>query len=199
MSTGLFPHTHVKVDAHLHKIANVEDHPDGPRHTHRIYLGCGMTIDTDFGGQRHAAAAAEQRAVAVKAKAKRMGEVEYHEAIRAASVLDASALRHHADHADPAGRWSKSDKAIATCARCSAVEAGAPAHVIDHGHNAPSTVHADIPTGVRCPLCDSMVLKRHPSKGNDGYACAGQGHELEAAELFEHARNGLQTLMELTK
>lgn len=131
----------------------------------------------------------------MEAKGRRYGEVEHDEALRAASHLDASSLRHHADHADPKGRWRQGGSA--TCLRCSAVESGSPPLIVDHGHNAPTTVHADIPTGIRCPQCDSTVLKRHPTKALQGFACSGQGHEFTEAELLAHMKKGLETLLSL--
>lgn len=191
----VFPHTHVQVDGLLHLIHTVEDHPDGPRHSHRAHLGCGLTVDTDFGGEKHARQAGEQRARAAEAKGRRYGEVEHAQALEAAAHLDASSLRHHADHADPKGRWRQGGSA--TCLRCSAVESGSLPLIVDHGHNAPTTVHADIPTGIRCPQCDSTVLKRHHSKPTQGFACSGQGHEFTEAELLAHMKKGLETLLSL--
>jgi hypothetical protein len=37
--------SHVYVDGKLHKIARIDEHDDGPRHSHRVWLGCGLSID----------------------------------------------------------------------------------------------------------------------------------------------------------
>lgn len=189
-----FPHTHVVVDGKVHKIARVEEHSDGPGHTHRVHLGCGITVDTDLNGSRNAARAEEHRARANAA----VGRGHDHEGHAESGHATAAARRarvHLDDHA-PGGRWRRHDGKAADCSTCASVEAGAPAVSHARGHTPPTTVEADRFTGVRCPLCTGEIRKRR----SDGVlACTGSGHEFTAADLLARTGEALSNLIELTK
>lgn len=198
-----WPHTHVQIDGRLHRIASVEIHADGPKHSHRVHLGCGVTIDTDFAGQKHSALAAQKRAEA-RAPGQEHAQAELLEHARA---LDTGAIRHHADHADPEGRWRRLSTDIeggsfADCPRCAEHEAGKPAHVIPRGHTAPSVVEGDQPTGIRCDQCDSLIYRRRRLRSPDApvvFACSGLGHEFQPADLVAMVRRHVESVAEFLK
>lgn len=185
-----FPHTHVQVDGRIHLVVSVEAHDDGPRHTHRVHLGCGLTVDADVGGRRHEHAADEHRSKA-KDAGRRGAEAE--KAIAEAHARSASvgARRHSEDR-----RWKKLDGTGADCPRCAEVEAGAAHEPQNLGHTAPRTVEADRATGIRCPSCSGEIRKR---RSNGSFACTGGGHEFEAAELLALTQQSMLNLIELTK
>jgi hypothetical protein len=189
-----FPHTHIEIDGKTHKIVTTEAHDLGPGHTHRVHLGCGLTVDTDLHGARHAAKAAAHRARALTARDRGQGH-ERDTETAFASVAAARAKAHQDDHA-PGGRWRRHEGAAADCAVCASVEAGAPAVTQDPGHAPASTVEADQFTGVRCPSCTGEIRKRR----RDGvFACTGSGHEFSAQELLSRTGDALGNLIELTK
>lgn len=189
-----FPHTHVRVDAITHKISRVEAHGDGPGHTHRVHLGCGLTIDTDLGGVLHAAKAAGHRERAVVARDQGHDHVRVDEERRAANASLLSD-KHALDHA-PGGRWSRIDSPAADCPGCSRVEAGAAPASPPPGHAPPSTVLADEFTGVRCPSCAGEIRRR---RRDGAFACTGSGHEFSAADLLARTGQALSNLIELAK
>lgn len=185
-----FPHTHVEVDGHLHVITLVEAHAEGPRHTHRVHLGCGATIDVDRGGARHMTAATEHR-VAARRAADRDAHAERAIAEDHAAASDEAAVRHQGDR----DRWRTHQEPAATCSTCSAVEAGAAPVRHETGHGQATTVPADRFTGIRCPSCSGEIRQR---RSNGSFACTGSGHEFSSTELLASTRSAFENLLKLT-
>lgn len=175
--------THVEVDDAMHKIARVEQHADGPGHTHRVHLGCGTTIDLDLGGLKAQAREFE-----------RAGHVlsEKNHAAHAMHMQAAADAVAKAESID-GGRWHANVKAKG-CKGCVAHEKGDEAVVAPLGHTPPTTVEADIETSIACPLCGSRIYKRRKT---GQFACTGQGHEFEAAELMSHVKSSFEQLTKL--
>ncbi len=185
--------THVTVDGAVHKVALVEEHSDGPGHTHRVHLGCGMTIDVDIGGAKAHARSLE-----------RLGHVEKERdrALKAIHVeLHTNAAKAALENGETwqSARWKTGAK-VSGCEDCALHEAGAPPKIILCNHTPPTTRQADIDTNVSCPQCGAKVYKRRmPERGEAPFACAGQGHEFTGPELMEHIRLGTENLMKLVK
>lgn len=189
-----FPHTHVQVDGRIHLVVSVETHDDGPRHTHRVHLGCGLTVDTDLHGERHRTAAHAHRANARVAAGK---DRHAERAIADAHAVSAerSAERHASDHGGDDSRWRRHESSAADCPTCAAVEAGGEPTRADSGHSSAVTVEADQHTGVRCPSCSGEIRKRR----SDGvFACTGSGHEFDPADLLAQAQASFANLITLT-
>ena len=185
--------THVVLDGATHAIARVDEVPDGPGHTHRVFLACGMTIDVDIGGARAHARSME-----------RLGHVqkEHDLALKALHVQAHTAAAAAA--LEGGERWSsprwKVKAAASGCADCAACEAGAPPKILARNHAPPTTRQADIDTGVSCPECGTRVYKRRfPQPGQPLFACTGQGHEFTGPDLMEHIRLSVEGLTKLVQ
>lgn len=189
-----FPHTHVEIDGRIHFVACAEVHDEGPRHTHRVHLGCGLTVDTDLHGDRHRAAAQGHRAHARSAAGKNLHS-EHAVANEHASAAERASERHAGDHAAAGSRWRRHETPAADCPTCMAVEAGGEPTRFDTGHGPPITVEADQHTGVRCPLCSGEIRKR---RSDGAFACTGSGHEFDPAELLSQTQDAFANLLALT-
>ncbi len=91
-------------------------------------------------------------------------------------------------------RWKTSGPA--ECDACKAVEAGGAPVVLDLGHTPPTTVEADLPTNMKCPLCSGEIRKR---RGDEKFSCTGGGHEFTNVELMSRLTEDLQNLANLNK
>lgn len=189
-----FPHTHVEIGGRIHLVVSAEAHDEGPRHTHRVHLGCGLTVDTDLHGERHQAAAHRHRAHARLAAGKNL-HVEHAIVAEHAKAAERAAERHASDHGDAGSRWLRHEKPSANCPACAAVEAGGEPTRADVGHGASITVEADQHTGIRCPLCPGEIRKR---RGDGAFACTGSGHEFDPAELLAQTQESFANLLALT-
>ncbi len=185
--------SHVVLDGALHKIALVEQHENGPGHTHRVHLGCGMTIDVDLGGVR-AHARALERLGHVQTEPDwnlKNIHIEHHTNAATAALKNGETWQHD--------RWKTGVKAQG-CTACEAHEAGAPPNIVTCNHTPPTTRLADIDTGVACPKCGSRVYKRRtPEKTEAAFACSGQGHEFTGPELMQHIKLATDKLVDLVK
>ncbi len=133
----LHQRTHIHIDDKVHKIVEVTEH-DGARHTHRVHTGCGLTIDVDYQGTKHKAAAAELHTQAAEAKLRKdLGLVREH--TERAKTATAHGKRHEDDIADEKGRWRTYDGPSATCEACVAVEAGGERFLPEEAFNPPVT------------------------------------------------------------
>lgn len=189
-----FPHTHVEIDGRIHFVSSAETHDEGPRHTHRVHLGCGLTVDTDLHGERHSEVARDHRAHAHAAAGKRH-HAEHAIANEHASAAERAAEHHARDHAATGSRWRRHEKSAADCPECAAVEAGGEPTRTDVGHGAAITVEADLHTGIRCPSCAGEIRKRR----SDGvFACTGSGHEFDSTELLARTQDAFANLLALT-
>jgi hypothetical protein len=189
-----FPHTHVEIDGLIHFVASVEAHDAGPRHTHRVHLGCGLTVDTDLYGERHLEAAGAHWAHA-RVSARKGLHAEQAVADAHAGVAERAATQHADDHAAVGSRWRRHEKPAADCPACMAAEAGGQPTVADAGHGTPITVEADQHTGIRCPSCSGEIRRRR----SDGvFACTGSGHEFDPAELLAQTQEAFANLLALT-
>lgn len=179
--------THATVDGKKHKIAKIEEHLDGPAHTHRVHLGCGMTIDVDIGGVKKAKIWAD-RAEEVLAQ----GHHRIHK----------ENMEHHKNalkngHTWKHERWHHlGDEKAADCEACAAHENGADPVVHDPAHNPAKTVQADIPTAINCPQCGYKIYKR---RSTGEYACCGSGHVFDIADLMKHVQDSFHSLVASTK
>lgn len=163
--------THVRIDGQLHRIARVEEAPTGPAHTHRVFLGCGMTVDVDQNGKRHTEAADRLRDMAAKPGAD-PGHAKLH--LARADQYDAEAVQHAANKS----RWCTVPKA--DCTVCAKFEAGAdPVTII--GHTPHRVTLGDIKTGLPCPTCGSDLYIRRRDKT---VTCTAQGHDFEVPEVI---------------
>lgn len=180
--------THVTIDGAMHKIARIAEHADGPAHTHRVHLGCGMTVDIDVGGAKALARAKERlgHVMAEPDPAVRAHHAPYHQ-----KMIDEAALK-----AEPldGGRWHVGAKA-ADCEACEAYEAGAPAVIPGLGHTPPTTRLADIETGIACPKCGTKIYKR---RDGEQFACSGAGHAFTGPELMNHLQVSFESLLSHT-
>ena len=190
-----FPHTHVVVDGRLHRISRVEEHLDGPSHTHRAHLGCGVSVDLDLNGERHAKLALEHEEIARQA-ASRGDEGLRSNAAQRASTARQRADHHRRDHSDESSRWRRHAGLAADCPTCAGVELGHSPVVHPLGHSKPNTVQADQFTGVRCPSCAGEIRKR---RADGVFACTGSGHEFSATELIAQTSSAFKTLLDLAK
>lgn len=160
--------THAKIDGEAHLITKIEDHADGPGHTHRVHLACGLTVDVDIGG--------------AKAHARSMQRAEEHDSPHHAREHLAKAERALNDgeqwHHD---RWVKHDSK-ATCDHCAAVETGAAISLThENAHNATRTRFADIGTGLPCPTCGAQLYIR---RATGKVACHAHGHDFTVDEVL---------------
>jgi hypothetical protein len=189
-----FPHTHVQIDGRVHLVVSVETHDDGPRHTHRAHLGCGLTVDTDLHGERHRAAARAHQAHA-RSAAGRGRHAEHAIAGEHAAAAQRAAELHAADHGEADSRWRRHEEPAADCPACAAVEAGGEPTRADAGHAAAVTVEADQHTGIRCPSCSGEIRRR---RSDGAFACTGSGHEFDPADLLAQAQASFSNLIALT-
>lgn len=185
--------THVSLDGAVHKIARVEEALDGPGHTHRVHLGCGMTVDVDINGVRAHARALE-----------RLGHVqgERNLSLRAIHVelhTKAAAEAVKLGETWASARWMGTGPAVG-CPNCQLMESGAPPRQMPLNHTAPTTREADINTGVPCPKCGSLVYKRrYPGPKELEFGCTAQGHEFTGPELMDGIRLSVENLTKLVK
>lgn len=185
--------THVDLDGAVHKIALVEEHADGPGHTHRVHLGCGMTIDVDVGGIRANARSLERLAHVQNERDQGLKamHVELHTTAAASALANGETWT--------ASRWKVDAKANG-CLDCTAHETGAAAKIMMCNHSRPTTRQADVDTSVACPTCGARVYKRRSLQpGEAEYACSGQGHEFSGLELMENIKRAVERLTALVK
>jgi hypothetical protein len=131
----LHQRTHIHIDGKVHKIVEIAAQ-DGARHTHRVHLACGLTVDVDHEGAKHAAVALEHRAAQADAAARKdHGHVKAYR--EHAEYAEAAAQKHRDDVSDPKGRWRTHTTAAATCAECARVEAGGERSDFEPGFNPP--------------------------------------------------------------
>lgn len=184
--------THVTVDGWRHKIAKIDTHADGPAHTHRVHLGCGMTIDVDIGGVKKAARWRERAEQVLNEGHKHLHKE--HLARATQEEANGHTWRH--------SRWGHhGNEKMADCPDCVAHENGAPAIVHDLGHTVAKTVPGDEATDISCPKCGHRVYRRRATKSETAleYACSGSGHEFTLDDLAVHLQSGLASLAALIK
>lgn len=169
--------THAKIDKAVHLVTKIDEHGEGPGHTHRVHLACGITVDVDIGGVR-----------AHRLAMRRAEEHESDEWARRHRAYAAGALA--AGDAWDHKRWTDHD-AKATCEHCEAVETGA-AEAVTHerAHTPPKTVRADTPTGLPCPTCGAELRIR----ANGSVACTAQGHEFTVPDVLTSSMDLLRRL-----
>jgi len=187
MSDDVLHPTHAHLDGELHKVHQIEEHPNGPAHTHRVHFACGLRFDIDVGGVR------KHAIMMNRAEEHRMGGhlQHYHEHLKLAQQK----LDEGEDWSDD--RWRRhGDQKVATCAACAAYENGASPFVPEMGHNPPTTVLADIPTGMKCRYCAGDVYKRRKT---GEYTCNAAGHPNNIEELISQAHKNFETLMAAIK
>ncbi len=189
--------THMAVDGAVHTIARIDEHDDGPAHTHRVHLGCGMTVDVDIGGARAHARSME-----------RLGHVanEKDEALKAIHVplhTKAAKLALEQGETWKHERWHHADSSPKAkgCEACELHDAGAPPVALPLGHTPARTRPADVETNIACPKCGARVYRRNgaPSGAAGEFACTGQGHEYSAVELMDYLKKSFESLTALTK
>lgn len=190
--SSVYHPTHITVDGKVHKVAKIDEHEDGPCHTHRVHLGCGITVDVDIGGAKKAARWRERADHALAEDRKH----DHKEHLKKA--LHEEANGHTWKHE----RWGHhGDKKMATCTHCIDHENGADAIVHDVAHTKPKTVLSDEETNISCPECGYRIYKRRATKGEGllDYACSGQGHEFTLEQLATHLQAGMASLIALSK
>lgn len=159
--------SHVKIDGASHTITKIEEHADGPQHTHRAHLACGMTMDVDIGGVRKHARHTQ------RSKEHDMPEWQVkHVEIAEQALTEGETWDHE--------RWLRG--ATPDCAHCAAFEAGTKQPVThEQAHTKANTRLADINTGLPCPMCGSPLYIRR--QGGD-VACTGHGHQFKVDEVL---------------
>lgn len=169
--------THARIDGAVHLVTKVDEHGDGPHHTHRVHLACGLTVDVDIGGAR-AAAHAQRRAEEHESAEWR----ERHAQVAWQKTAEGETWEHE--------RWTR-HAGEATCKHCAAVENGAAQSITHARAHTPARVRrADVSTELPCPTCGTGLYIRH-----DGtVACAGQGHEFTVPEALGAAMGLLRRL-----
>ena len=161
--------THVVIDGAAHLITKIDEHADGPHHTHRVHVACGMTVDVDIGGEKESARAV-QRAN------------EHHDPVwrdkhasHSAHALNRGEQWHHK-------RWVDHKSKAEGCDHCVAVETGAAMSIThETAHTPVRQVQADIPTGLPCPDCGSPLYIRYKT-GTVG--CTARGHDFKVEDVL---------------
>lgn len=185
--------THVTVDGAIHTVALVEQHEQGPAHTHRVHLGCGMTVDVDIGGVRAHARALERLGHVQNERDQNLKWIheDLHTKAAKAALINGETWKSQ--------RWSVGNTAKG-CAECEAHEAGAQPQIKPINHMMPTTRQADIDVNMACPTCGSKVYKRrNPEVREAPFACSGQGHEFTGPELMQHIKLATESLMKHVK